>query len=243
VAALQTRAGGAETGPKPDAATQTEVCATGGESAQSQSAAEANADQPFIDHGPPVPERYDIDIIRAMVQDPFRVFVYWEISEQSIKTLAHYFSAEQEEAFQITLKLIEIDRPEETSFDVDTQGSYWMMARPDREYEFEMGVRSSRRGYIPLMRSNRVHTPNETISRVAPNEAEYRLSPQQFAEVLEASGFAGNHALQFSAGSVLAAPPQIQDQHPFPLAPASRTLGSLISFTLGGRDAHASGRL
>lgn len=209
MAALQTRAGKGQVKPKAAKPAQTEVCATGGESAQSQSAAEANADQPFIDHGPPVPESYDIDIIRAMVQDPFRIFVYWEISEQSIKTLAHYFSAEEEAAFQITLKLIEIDRSEEASFDVDRQGSYWMMVRPDREYEFEMGVRSPGRGDISLMRSNRVHTPNETISRVAPNEAEYRLSPQQFTKVLEASGFTANHVSKTPDAPMAGAPSSI----------------------------------
>jgi hypothetical protein len=190
VVALQTRAGAVETEPGAGAATQTED--TSGQSVQSQPSAEANADRVFIDQGPPVPESYDIDIIRAMVQDPFHLFVYWEISEQSIKTLNQYFSAAAEAAFQITLKLIEIDGPEQASFDVDRQGSHWMIVLPDREYEFEMGVRSSVRGYISLMRSNRVRTPNGTISPVAPNEAEYRSSPQEFTEVLEASGFAGN---------------------------------------------------
>jgi hypothetical protein len=192
VAALQTRRGEVETEPGPSAVIQTEVFATSGKSARAQSAAEANVDQPFIDRGRPVPERYDIDIIRAMIQDPFRVFVYWEISELSIQTLNQFFSAENEAAFQITLRLIEVDGPEEASFDVDRLGSYWMTVMPGREYEFEMGVRSSGRGYISLIRSNRVHTPNRTISAVAPSEAEYRSSPQEFAEVLEASGFAGN---------------------------------------------------
>ena len=221
MAALQPRAGEVETRTQVSEAVQTDDCDTNRASAQSQPVAEANADQPFIDHGPPVPESYDIDIIRAMVQDPFRVFVYWEISGQSITTLTQYFSAEDGAAFQITLKLVEIDGPGEASFDVDRQGSYWMMVVPDREYEFEMGVRSSGRGYISLMRSNRVHTPNGTVSPVAPDEAEYRLSPQEFTEVLEASGFTGNHPLQLTFDSIAAATPQIQDQRLFLGARAS----------------------
>ena len=239
MAALQARAGEVEIEPKAAAATPTEVCATAGESAQSQPVAEAKVDQPFIDHGPPVPESYDIDIIRAMVQDPFRIFVYWEISEQSITTLTQYFSAEEEAAFQITLKPIEIHGPEEASFDVDRQGSYWVMVMPDRDYEFEMGVRSSGRGYISLMRSNRVHTPTGTISRVAPEEAEYRLSPQEFTEILEASGFTGNHPLQLTFESIAAATPQIQDQGLFLGARASRPLGPLGYFTLAGETPRA----
>jgi hypothetical protein len=188
VVALQKRAGEVEMEPGSAAVTHTEVCAT------IQSADEATTDQPFIDYGPPAPERYDIDIIRAMVQDPFRIFVYWEISEQSIKTLDQYFSAEEVAAFQITLKLVDIGGPEQASFDVDRQGSHWMMVMPDREYEFEIGVRSSERGYISLMRSNRVRTPNKTISPVAPSEAGYRSSPQVFTEVMEASGFTADHA-------------------------------------------------
>ncbi len=235
MAALQARAGEIETRTQVAEALDTDDCDTNRESAQSQPAAEAKADQPFIDHGPPVPESYDIDIIRAMVQNPFRIFVYWEISEQSIKTLIQYFSAEEAAAaFQITLRLIEIDGPEGPSFDVDRQGSYWMMVKPDREYEFEMGVRSSGRGYISLMRSNRVHTPSGTVSRVAPDEAEYRLSPQEFTEVLEASGFTGSHPLQLTFDSIAAATPQIQDPGLFLGARASRPLGPRGYFTLAG---------
>lgn len=197
MAAWQACAGALETEPRGADATPIEVHTASRESAGSQHVAEADADQPFIDHGCPVPDRYDVDIIRAMVQDPFRILVYWEISEQSITALTQYFSAEEAGTFQIALKLIEVGGLEKASVEVGTQGSYWMMVSPGRDYEFELIARTSHHQNISLMRSNRVHTPNVSISRVTPNESEYRSSPQEFKEIMEASGFTGDDALLF----------------------------------------------
>jgi hypothetical protein len=156
-----------------------------------------NGDQPFIDHGSPVPERYDVDVIRAMVQDPFRIFVYWEISEESITTLSQYFSSAQAGTFQLSLKLIEAGGNEEACIDVEDQGSYWMMVSPGRDYEFELVARTANHEPISLMRSNRVRTPNVSVSLVAPDEAEYNSSLQEFMEIMEASGFSGDPGLLF----------------------------------------------
>src|ERR1044072_4306163 len=98
--------------------------------------------EPFIDEGMPLPDSYDVDIIRAMLQDPFRIFIYWEVRESSLKALTRYFSEEEEAGFKRDLKLVEIEGGNEAFFDVGRHGRYWMTVFPDREYEFEIGVRS-----------------------------------------------------------------------------------------------------
>jgi hypothetical protein len=151
-------------------------------------------DQPFIDVGLPVPETYNLDIVRALLQDPFRVFIYWEVREESLKALTHYFSSEEAARFRPTLKLIEVEGGNEAFFDVSLRGSYWMMVFPDREYEFEIGVRSADHGYIALIKSNRIRTPRGTVSPEPAVEPEYKMTPPQFLDVIEASGFSAAQA-------------------------------------------------
>jgi hypothetical protein len=148
--------------------------------------------------GLPVPETYNVDIVRALIQDPFRIFIYWEVREDSLRSLTHYFSAEEAERFRVTLKLIEIEGGNEAFFEVGLRGRYWMMVFPDREYEFEIGIRSPGHGYIPLIKSNRVRTPRGTVSPEPPAEPEYKLTPPQFLDVLEVSGFSAAQSVDIT---------------------------------------------
>jgi hypothetical protein len=158
--------------------------------------------EPYIDEGLPVPEIYDVDIIRAMLQDPFRIFIYWEVREESLQALTRYFSAEDAASFQTTLKLLEVEGRNEAYFPVGRHGRYWMMVFPDREYEFEIGVRSPVHGYISLIRSNRVRTPRGTVSPEKPAEGEYRLSPPDFLSVIQASGFAADQTMEITVAAM-----------------------------------------
>src|SRR5215211_5274301 len=157
---------------------------------------------PFIDEGLPVPEAYEVDIVRAMLQDPFRIFIYWELREESLRALSLYFSPEEAAAFQTTLRLFEVEGRNEAYFPVGRRGRYWMMVFPEREYEFEVGVRSPVHGYISLIRSNRVRTPRGTVSPEKSEEGEYRLSPPEFMNVIEASGFAAEQAMDITVAAM-----------------------------------------
>ena len=157
---------------------------------------------PFIDEGLPVPDAYEVDIVRAMLQDPFRIFIYWELREESLRALDLYFSPEEAAAFQTTLRLFEVEGRNEAYFPVGRRGRYWMMVFPDREYEFEVGVRSPVHGYISLIRSNRVRTPRGTVSPEKSEEGEYRLSPSEFMNVIEDSGFSANQAMDITVAAM-----------------------------------------
>lgn len=165
------------------------------------------ADEPFIDVGLPVPETYNVDIIRALLQDPFRIFIYWEVRQESLNGLTRYFPAEEAARFQVTLKLIEVEGGGEAFFEVSQRGRFWMMVFPDREYEFEIGVRSPEHGYIALIKSNRVRTPRGTVAPEAATEPEYQMSAPQFVEVLEASGFSAVQALDIKVSALPGASP------------------------------------
>ncbi|HSE98754.1 MAG TPA: DUF4912 domain-containing protein [Blastocatellia bacterium] len=155
-------------------------------------------DEPYIDQGLPIPDSYDFDIIRALLQDPFRIFIYWEVREESLKSLTRLFSPEEAATFRVVLKLRDVDGGQEAYFDVGTQGRYWMMVFPNREYEFEIGMRSPRYGYIMLIRSNRVRTPRGTVAPEPATEGKYSMTPPEFVDIIEASGFSAEQSLSLT---------------------------------------------
>ena len=163
-----------------------------------EAAAEAPTDQPYIDEGLPVAESYGVDIIRALLQNPFRIFIYWEVRPESLKGLTKIFSEAEAAEFRTTLKLRDLEGGQEAYFEVGPHGRYWMMVFPERAYEFEIGVRSPEHGYIALVRSNQVRTPRGTVSPAPAPEPEYRMTPPEFIDVLQASGIAPEQALDIT---------------------------------------------
>jgi hypothetical protein len=158
--------------------------------------------EPFIDFGLPVPDHYETDIMRALVQDPFRVFIYWEVREENLKALTGLFSPEEVAGFKTVLKLRDTFGAQEVFFEVGRRGRYWMMVFPDRQYHFEIGVRSPLHGYISLISSNSVQTPRGTISPITADEAEYRLEPVEFFEIMEKSGFGPQQSLDITVAAM-----------------------------------------
>jgi hypothetical protein len=135
-----------------------------------------------------------------MLQDPFRVFVYWHVRQESLNALTRFFSPQEVAGFTTVLKLIETSGPAEAFFEIGRQGRYWLTVYPDREYEFEIGVRSPIHGYISLIRSNRVRTPRGTVSPEPAKEDDYRLSPPEFMRILEITGFSADRAFSLAVG-------------------------------------------
>lgn len=158
--------------------------------------------EPFVDFGLPVPDHYETDIMRALVQDPFRVFIYWEVREENLKALTGLFPSEEVAGFKTVLKLRDRFGGQEAFFEVGRRGRYWMMVFPDRQYQFEIGVRSPLHGYISLISSNPVQTPRGTISPVTADQVEYRLEPLEFFEIMEKSGFGPQQSLDITVAAM-----------------------------------------
>ena len=173
-----------------------------GKPAPSIDAEESLAADSFVDLGLPIPETYETDILRAMIQDPFRVFIYWEVRRDHLNSLTQYFSPEDVKTFKTVLKLRDMFGGQESYFDVDRRGRYWMMVFPDRKYQFEIGVQSPLHGYISLLASNPVETPRGTISPVTAQAEEYRLQPTEFVEVMEKSGFGAEQSLDITVAAM-----------------------------------------
>src|SRR5581483_7649174 len=150
------------------------------------------------DFGAPIPDTYDIDLLRVLVQDPFHLYLYWELRQSTIDALTKVFPKEEAPEFQTVLRLLELDEGYESFFNVGRIGSYWMAVFPGKRYRFEVGIRSPRRGYIKLVSSNEADTPRGTIAMERDQDPRFAVDGRKFKRVLEASGFHNQDVLNLA---------------------------------------------
>jgi len=148
------------------------------------------AEETFVDKGLSIPDSYDVDTIRAMVQDPFHIWVYWTMRPQVFDKLTAIFPPEVAKTFSPVLRLTELGHDDVIFINIADSGDYWLSVFPDKRYRIEVGMRSPERGYIRLLEADEVSTPRGTVSKKVDPEPEYKISGQEFVDNLRASGFA-----------------------------------------------------
>lgn len=193
--------------------------------------------EPIIDTGLPVPAHYEVDLMRAVVQDPFHLFVYWQLKDKPYDRLRRIFSEEDVQSFHTTLKLIDETNQIAVFFDAAYAREYWFQVFPDRAYRVELGVRSPRHGYIKLLTSNPVRTPRGAPSEVAAEEAQYQVSADEYVEVLRESHLVPERA--FTPEGILHLPGDTETDRAdlWSQLPSSfRHLVTIIADVQAGRD-------
>ncbi|MBS1790095.1 MAG: DUF4912 domain-containing protein [Acidobacteria bacterium] len=148
---------------------------------------EETTDEAAPDFGLPIPERYDFDMMRAMCQDPFRLFVYWQLKANPFDHLRKIFPSGEINDFHSVLKLVDETTNISVFFNAAFTNEYWFSVFPDRLYRVELGVRSMRYGYIKLLTSQPVLTPRGGPSDQAAPEEHYQIEPDEFLDVLRDS--------------------------------------------------------
>ena len=143
--------------------------------------------EPIIDTGLPLPSSYPMDLMRALVQDPFHLFVYWHLKDNPFDRLLRVFPEHTRNSFQTVLKLIDEGARIAVYFDAAFAREYWFDVFPGRAYRIELGLRSPHYGYIKLLSSQTVETPRGTVSDQAAPEPEYKIAPDDYLRVLRES--------------------------------------------------------
>lgn len=156
--------------------------------------AEAVVEEPVVDRGLPIPEHYDFDMMRALWQDPFRLFVYWQLKENPFDRLRQIFPTHEVGGFHSVLKLVDETTNISSFFNAAFANEYWFSVFPDRRYRVELGVRSPRYGYIKLLSSQATHTPRGGPSDQAATEDDYFIASDEFIEVLRDSHLVSQRA-------------------------------------------------
>ena len=127
-----------------------------------------------------LPESYNRTYVRALPKDPNWLFVYWEMSEETIETLRNKMGIEQFEAAKPVLRLLDIT-------DIDYNGTnawkyfdirihhyannwYVKFPEPGRTYIIEYGNITPEGTFIMVMQSNVVKTPRDNYSEIIDKE-------------------------------------------------------------------------
>jgi hypothetical protein len=143
--------------------------------------------EPIVDTGLPIPAHYDFDMMHALVQDPFRLFVYWQLKDDPYERLRRIFPPQEIGNFHTALKLIDETNNIAVFFDAAFAREYWFNVFPDRAYRIELGARSPRYGYIKLLSSQPVRTPRGGPSDKEAEEPEYHIAADDYLRVLRES--------------------------------------------------------
>jgi Domain of unknown function (DUF4912) len=142
----------------------------------------------FLDFGPPLPSRYDVDHLELMTQSPLRVFAYWEVREATIATALGRILVEDRQNFQLLLKWTGKDASQERFLDPGTTDNWWFDTLPEHRYQLELGLYWSEYGWLPLLSSGELVTP-----RLA-------LGPASQAELPQGHAFLENLVQQTGIG-------------------------------------------
>ncbi|MFN0119567.1 MAG: DUF4912 domain-containing protein [Blastocatellia bacterium] len=140
-------------------------------------------DDPELD----IPARYDINLMRAVIQDPFHLYTYWQTGSDPFARLRRIFPAAEVASFTTSLRLTDQTNNISVWFDAGFTQEYWFSVFPDRTYQVELGVRSPRHGWIRLLASDPVNTPRVTPSEQTAEEAQYQISADDYVAVLRDS--------------------------------------------------------
>jgi hypothetical protein len=159
------------------------------------SAEPAELEAPPADYGRPIPESYGRDVVRALVQDPFHLMVYWELRAESVRALSGLFPDAAPDAFHPSMRLTDTEAGYEAYVAIPLAGKYWFGTMPGRTYRVDVGARSADFGFVPVMRSNAVTTPRGTVAAELDPDPEYQVETPRFVRLLAVSGFANDRVL------------------------------------------------
>ncbi len=126
---------------------------------------------------------------RLQMQSPNRLYFYWSIKNNPFQTLNRAFG-ESAGNYTLAVKLVNQTKKREEIIPIETQGATWFDAEADSTYRAEIGFYALNRPFTRLMFSNSVETPRKNPSPRSDYSLDWTVSANQFAHVLDASGYA-----------------------------------------------------
>jgi Domain of unknown function (DUF4912) len=111
-----------------------------------------------------LPVRYNVNQFQLMVQSPFKVFAYWEITSDQLQKVLAPYPKEEQSSFRMILRWIEVGQDIYQAFDSGAVSEWWFTTRPGRRYQAELCLHSEDFGAIPVFASNEVETPCDSIA-------------------------------------------------------------------------------
>ena len=125
---------------------------------------------------------------RLLMQTPTRLYFYWGLKNNPYQILHRAFGGERG-SYTLVLKLINLTRDTEEVHPVDAEGSWWFNVDPDCTYRAEIGFYAPNRPYFRALYSNTITTPRNSPSPRAASDADWRVTANTFAKVLDHAGY------------------------------------------------------
>lgn len=144
----------------------------------------------------PLPEAYHIDRIRLLAQSPRKLYLYWEFSRNPFETLRRAFGP-QAARYSLVVRLNAIETGAMSWHEASPSRSQWFSVQPDTTYRAEVGFFAQGHAFIRLLSSEVARTPRAGVAREISATEEFRVTPAEFARVLDEAGYAGD-ALEVS---------------------------------------------
>jgi len=141
-----------------------------------------------MEEGPPLPDGYDIDMVRMLVQDPYRIYVFWELSEAGADRARRRAGQLGLRDGALALQVTRLSDQSTMAFPVGVAREWWLMAEPDTGYLAEIGM-SFGEHFFTIATSNRVRTPRVVLAEFEPVPVGTPAEEERSEEVLRASGF------------------------------------------------------
>lgn len=137
---------------------------------------------------PKLPELRRENRARLQIQSPTKLYFYWSVKENPYHLLRDAFGGETG-SYTLVSKLTNVGRDTEEIHTAEAEGIRWFDVEPGAEYEAEIGFYAPNRPYFRIIYSNTVETPRRTPSPRAATDADWTVSANKFAEVLDVAGF------------------------------------------------------
>jgi hypothetical protein len=136
---------------------------------------------------PKLPELSKENRARLQMQSPNKIYFYWSFKGNPFQTLRRVFGNQVN--YQLVVKLVNRTNGREELFPVEATGSTWFDVDADSTYLAEIGFYAVNRPFVRVMFSNTVETPRLNPSSRRDFSPNFTVSADQFAQVLDASGF------------------------------------------------------
>jgi hypothetical protein len=137
---------------------------------------------------PKLPELSKQNRARLQMQSPNRLFFYWSMRNNPFQILNKAFSGHPG-SYTLVNKLLDLTRGTEEIHPVDPEGTWWFNVDAGSDYRAEIGFYAPNRPYFRVMFSNTVTTPRKSPSPRAATSADWTITADRFARVLDVAGY------------------------------------------------------
>jgi hypothetical protein len=113
--------------------------------------------------GADLPIMYWRDWLCLMVQSPYRLYVYWELTTRLLKRVMRRFPRNDWGSFRLTLRCLPEQYPPSPCLDVGITRHWWFEVLPATTYRAQLCLSSPEYGLYPILTSQPVETPRDHI--------------------------------------------------------------------------------